>query len=209
MAYSRRKWWKFLSFLFAGIFFLLDFIGRIQTVLEVISVLQVWIPVLRHFGLPSHIFAWIGLVCILIGIVSFVWPEDEKSAVTGPELWLDYRFSTLTTKDLALTNNHGGMAANIQIDQMESDNMICSVDLVRSLRPGETVLLKTRVRQKQQAIIPAENLDSFLTTAVSKPIAVKMFYENGNGDHFQAEFEMRYRMPQHEVLVTRKSIERS
>jgi hypothetical protein len=79
MVYSRRKWWKFLSFLFAGIFIFLDFIGRIQTVSEVISALQVWIPVFRYFGLPSHIFAWIGLVCILIGIVSFVWPSDEGS----------------------------------------------------------------------------------------------------------------------------------
>lgn len=76
-----RKWWKSLLIIVGGIFFIIDNIGRIQTVADVVSRLQVWIPPLKYFGLPPHILAWIGVFFIVAGIVSILWPYGTTDSV--------------------------------------------------------------------------------------------------------------------------------
>jgi hypothetical protein len=205
-----QRWWKQLLIIGgAALWFVLaviNLISRIQRVADIFSKLKEWIPIINSFGFPPITLFWVGGLFIFVGIGSFFLPA--RAPLNSPELWLEYKFSTLTTKDLVLTNNHGGTAANIQIAPMKSESMICTVDLVPSLRPGEAVLLKTRIRQKKETVVNTENLDSFLTAATKKPVIADISYENGSGERFQAKFEMRYRFPEHEVLTTRKSIKR-
>ena len=79
-----RKWWKPTSVVTGGILLIIDSIGRIQTVTDVVSRLQAWIPLFKYFGLPPHVFAWIGGAFVLIGLVSFIWPSGEKIDTTRP-----------------------------------------------------------------------------------------------------------------------------
>jgi hypothetical protein len=211
-----------LFFILGGLVFIIDGIGRIETVAELCKGAKGWLASWSniHLAWPPHTLFGVGVFFLMLGLISFVWPKHEVKPAdtleTAPHVDLIFDLPRSDSVDvlrddkIKVVNTTDTIAYDVSIQPKESHLYSATFETIARLEKGHAVYAVMDLRSKQhgtcfsqfEALLKfeLENSSENDDFKVHVPLTVR-FYDAKKEILYRTEHEVVYDAFWHEAHI--------
>jgi hypothetical protein len=144
-----------LFFIIGGVLFIIDQIGRIQTFKDLYTAGKSWLASRSdiHLTWPPHTLLVVGVFFVVLGLVSFFWPEPKKA--TNPVRMLEAHSAKNPTPELG-TAPHIDLVFDLQKNHSTGPGLLLRDEKIKVVNTSDLIAYDVSIQPKESHLYEAE-----------------------------------------------------